>query len=277
MNQFQVKRFFLPLRRAYRTVQSPAPPYRGKAMFVWIPKTAGTSLHDALVQIGMQKFKSYDKSRWLFRQRGLTTFVHMAPTDLYARGIIRNSFWNESFKFTFVRNPYDRAVSLFHYLQKQGRVPAGVSFASFLETLEKNWQLHKNMPIPEPSTLPDRLRYAGELLSDDSTLYPPGPYNVFGWNQCCPQARWLTSIDTSSDQFFLGRFETLSEDFERLKAQLLAYSLEPDSLRQRIKDLSMPASNTSAGRGSTTEYFRDRECKKIVERVYAEDFNRFAY
>jgi hypothetical protein len=66
-----------------------------KCMFVHIPKCAGTSVRQSLFE----------------RQGGhppLETFRTMVPPDVFDR----------CFKFTFVRNPWDRLVSAFFFLKK---------------------------------------------------------------------------------------------------------------------------------------------------------------
>lgn len=94
-----------------------------KAIFVHVPKTAGTSM------------------RGYFRSHGFAPVEYHAPdgsndniTKVYIRGtswrIKRNleDVWGEYFKFAFVRNPWDRLVSCW-----KNRAPRYKSFSSFLD------------------------------------------------------------------------------------------------------------------------------------------------
>ncbi|MGD8977603.1 MAG: sulfotransferase family 2 domain-containing protein [Gammaproteobacteria bacterium] len=154
-----------------------------KAVFIWIPKTAGTSIFSLL---DAPKLKSLHLARFRFPNRGIVTFGHMDYAELVRRDIVSASFDRAAFKFAFCRNPYERAVSLFHYVQRYGVLAADEIFLSFCRRLA-----------------------AGEC--DDIGLY-----NVEGLSQCNPQTRWLRDVELD----FLGRFETLEADTRRLAAQL---------------------------------------------------------
>ena len=43
--------------------------------------------------------------------------------------------WKALYTFTFIRNPYDRIFSLFHYLRKVDRLPVDWDFAKFVKEL----------------------------------------------------------------------------------------------------------------------------------------------
>lgn len=148
---------------------------RKNAVFIWIPKTAGTSLHDAL---NAPKLKNLALVRDRFPGSGIVTFSHMDYAELVKEDFIPREFDETSYKFAIVRNPYDRAVSLFFYLKKNRTLPAGETFLSFCRRLS------------------------------EEGCEPIGLYNVKGLSQCNPQVRWLENIKLD----FMGRFESLEED-----------------------------------------------------------------
>lgn len=82
--------------------------------FIWIPKCAGYTietvfhLEHQIVNGSFEYNFGNDKS---------VTFGHADISILLREEVISESFYRESFKFCIVRNPYDRAVSLFHYLE----------------------------------------------------------------------------------------------------------------------------------------------------------------
>lgn len=52
--------------------------------------------------------------------QGCTWYNHMAAWRIKDK--IGAEMWQDYFKFTMIRNPYDRAVSMFYWLVKQGQV-----------------------------------------------------------------------------------------------------------------------------------------------------------
>lgn len=80
------------------------------------------------------------------------------------------------------------------------------------------------------------------------------------WRIRMPQARWLDDVDLD----FLGGFETLQEDFDRLCGLLGVDRKKP-----------LPHLNRS-DRMPTAAYY-DNETQAIIRAHYARDFERFGY
>ena len=140
---------------------------QSNAVFVWIPKSAGTSTLEMLKPHGFVKLKRPWEVKRHFRNQGRVTFGHMDIQALTKEGLVDSSYLENAFKFCIVRNPYDRAVSLYNYLKTR---PA------FL-------RLNK---VP-------RFREWLELL--DAGLYDRiGLYNQRGLSQCNPQCRWVVGL-----------------------------------------------------------------------------------
>ena len=245
-------------------------------IFIWIPKTAGSSIFSLLEKMGMGKYKSLDRARHLFPGSGMATFVHQSIPSLVATGAIRPSFVRAAFKFSFLRNPYDRAVSLYYYFRRFERIPPELTFAGFLEILESEWNHHRNLPVPAAAELSARLCYRGECVSQGQhTLYPIGPYNVLGWSQCRPQADWLTGVE-GMDQIHLGRMENIDEDYKIILHKIFG-ACEP--LYQKALEIfgeSVPRVNPTPHR-DYREHYEDPALRRIVENIYRVDFENFNY
>jgi hypothetical protein len=101
---------------------------------------------------------------------------------LIEAGYVSPEFDTRTYKFAFIRNPYDRTVSLYFYMKKIKEIPLDESF----------------------------LRFCQRLVSQGCP--PLGIYNYVGLSQCHPQVRWLehTKLD------FIGRFENIEQDFQGL-------------------------------------------------------------
>ena len=164
------------------------------AVFIWIPKTAGTSMFSRLQAPKLKKVR-YIKYRFL--QKGIVTFSHINYNDLVKNGYITPKFDQSAYKFTFVRNPYDRAVSLYHYLLTKDRFNENTGFLEFCRII------------------------------DSKPIEPVSLYNVRGLSQCNPQVKWLENINID----FIGKFENLHEDFRKLAQRLNLKDSELPHLR----------------------------------------------
>ena len=156
---------------------------RRNAVFLWIPKNAGSSLYRL---VGGSRLLDIHAVRYRFAGKGMVTFGHMDYAMLVDRGFVSRRFDGSAFKFAFCRNPYDRAVSLFSYLQTGPHVSVNDSFLDFCR----------------------RLKHPG--------CEPIGLYNSRGLSQCNPQVRWIERIKID----FIGRFELLEEGALRLQDNL---------------------------------------------------------
>lgn len=123
------------------------------AIFIWIPKTAGTSLASVFKTRGVfsrsgreglcGRIPEEERSRW-----NAYNWQHISALD--ARRLIGPKRFESCFRFTFVRHPYDRVVSFYEYSRAARRNPDSVYFGrpdpgSFEEWLENEpppGQLH---------------------------------------------------------------------------------------------------------------------------------------
>jgi hypothetical protein len=160
------------------------------ALLVWIPKTAGTSLNTLLTDAGGQALFTISDARRYFRNRGIVTFGHIGIPQLRAAGVLQDHFYNSALKFAFVRNPFDRAVSLYEYSRAIAKIPPTMSFSIFCRMLK-------------------------ERAYEDV-----GDYNHVGLSQLNPQLKWLAGSNGELCIDFLGRFESLDQDISRLMRQL---------------------------------------------------------
>lgn len=111
------------------------------------------------------------------RQYGLSSSAHAPATE------VRRAFpevWDTYFKFCFVRNPFERAVSDYLYLTRNDASPP--SFSMYLRELERTSRDHH-----------------GRCKHDNFPLY---------------------SIDGAVAVDFVGHYENLAHDFEEVGRQL---------------------------------------------------------
>jgi hypothetical protein len=150
---------------------------RKNAVFIWIPKTAGTSIRNMLHAV---TYLNTHDVKYRFPHRGIVTFGHMDYLGLVDQGYISSYFNESSYKFAITRNPYDRAVSLYFYIVKSQQKSCGPSFLEFFSRIAEDG-------VP-----------------------PIGLYNKNALSQCNPQLRWVENVNFN----YLGAMETLHDDIE---------------------------------------------------------------
>ena len=165
-------------------------PERSDAIFFWIPKCAGTSIYKLLALHGCPEGR-WDSPLAPFNNRGLITFGHVHVPDLVCARVVSEDFFRRAFKFAFVRNPFDRLVSLFFYLK---------------------W-----IRCPD---VPEEMDFDGFCRAVEERTPPVGLYNYRGLNQCNPMAAWLLDTDGNLLVDEVGRFENLEADFARIGAKM---------------------------------------------------------
>lgn len=136
----------------------------GPFIFVHITKTAGTSIGNAI---------------------GLPVKHHLTAKEVIAK--IGRTKWNEAYKFTFVRNPWDRVVSLYEYRRRK----------------DKTKIASDNIPFTEWINL---------TLGQRSDLYYYNNVKSFQ-----PQVDWLKDDEGSITIDFIGKFESIRADFDQIR------------------------------------------------------------
>lgn len=145
--------------------------YVGKrAVFIRIPKTASTSI--------VKTLKS-DRSVLINRRDQFLPISKVPQLAQATHNAIGTRLWNRCYSFTFVRNPYDRCVSTWKYIQSP------LSFEAYTEQLRAI-----------------NLRSLNKFSHES-------------WHAClqCPHV-----VDESGHVIidFIGRFENLQADFDHL-------------------------------------------------------------
>lgn len=185
-----------------------------KCIFIHIPKAAGTSV--ALSLFGRPsrhiRYLEYEKANaWKFHRY---------------------------FKFSFVRNPWDRLYSAYRFLKKGG-----------MNEIDKRW--------------------AEEHLAafSDFDAFVKGwvnSENIRRWIHFMPQHYFICDDEMKVKMDFVGRLENLDHDFS--------------CVLQRLSrpNVSLSKVNVAADHKRYQEYYSD-EAKDIVSRVYGEDIRVFGY
>ncbi|MDC7999127.1 sulfotransferase family 2 domain-containing protein [Gilvibacter sediminis] len=114
-----------------------------KGLFIHIPKTAGQSVEDYFLNT-MGRDRTEDNSKYLLgintNQEGPRRLAHLTAKEHVALGHIDSQDFESYFKFSFVRNPWERLVSLYRF---RG-FSSVCSFAVFVDRYLEYYLAHEN-------------------------------------------------------------------------------------------------------------------------------------
>lgn len=115
-------------------------------IFIHVPKTGGESIESLLGVFGINNTGSQQKSMEILYGRdgdANTALQHL--TSLEIKEIVGDEVYRAYFKFSFVRNPYDRLVSEYYYAKRIREIPREMSFDEFIHKVvlpNKNTHRH---------------------------------------------------------------------------------------------------------------------------------------
>lgn len=216
--------------------------HKHKFIYSHIPKCAGTSIESALANFSSKpKYGTQEgkKKKWL-RNKLLFEKYNKYPTY---------------FKFSFCRNPWDRMVSCFHFFQQFPnefiRIPEEETFENFILNA-KYFLLQQSKPQEFFKQVPKNF-----------VVFEKKTKTNFAYNQLISYHLLPQSYFISKKFDFIGRFESLNKDFERVLKYL---DLPPIKLNKESKSNHKPYQ----------EYY-NKNLIEIVKKIYQEDINRFNY
>jgi hypothetical protein len=226
-----------------------------KCVFVHVPKVAGQSVEQVFLDHHGLTWET--REALLLRPRkdpseGPSHLAHLTAREYVERGFLTAQEWDAYFTFSFVRNPWARAVSLYKYLGDHRRMP----FSKFVR---------------------DRLT---------------GPYVQQRPRYFGPQADFVCDRDGQVIVDLVGRLERIREDFAvvarrvGLPTETLPHQNRSDAApwsRQNWHGIGRLPHYVVGGllqrryeRGSYAAYY-DEETAERVGAFYARDVALFGY
>lgn len=202
-----------------RGIPGKAPPF----LFIHIYRTGGTSLRSMLVSRHWGR-----QSREIHGSHPLARDVknHMAKAE-----------FDQAFKFSFIRNPFDWLVSIYSYIRQ---VPS-----------------HPDHATVTPMEFPEFVRWwCHDMMKRDY---------IYGTNGCTTLTGFLTDTDGSCLVDYIGRMERFDTDAAEV-AERIGFG----------PDFQVPHLN-KARRSSTYRSRYDATAHEIAEEAFAEDLLRFNY
>lgn len=216
---------------------------------------------------GCRKLK-YPNGYRRFDNQGFVTFDHVNIFKLIEKKYVSKDFYENSFKFAFVRNPWDRLVSLFFY-RKREYLPKYGDFTNFCIDLERRFNNNENLitvildqfynSIFQKYNYYHKHNYFHRFTNK---IAPVGLYNTMGYNQLNPQVDWIMNEKGKIELDFIGRFENLENDFAKL-SNILGIKGSLPRLRQ--------------SKHNDYKFYYTKRTKEIVEKIYSKDIQLFNY
>ncbi|KEA65212.1 alpha-2,3-sialyltransferase [Marinobacterium lacunae] len=182
-------------------------------IFVHVPKTAGLSVCKGLFD--------------------LPAVGHMSLA--YYQNVLGPEKFNAYYKFAFVRNPWDRLYSAYHYLRNGG---VGKDDRVWTEALQR---------------FADFNDFVNRWVDED---------NIGLQLHFMPQSRFLKDARGMISLDFIGRFESLEQDY--------------NTILEQVGGAPMPKINVTRNSGRYIDAYSPRS-REIVARVYRRDIELLGY
>ena len=210
--------------------------HRYRFLFVHIAKTGGTSVRSALQRYRWRD--PYYLPQWIAsRLSGMTGHrlgikLPRHCKAITAQEMLPREFYDSLFKFAFVLNPWDLQVSSYHHIRRERPqlMQANENFEDFLRRKldpERPWQYHLDTSVES-------------------------------------QSHYIIDLQGRQIVDFIGRYETLQEDFDHICDRI---GITPITLPHRRK-----ANDRADYRG-----YYDDSTRRLVAEHFAPDIERLGY
>lgn len=209
-----------------------------KCIFIHIPKNAGQSIEHVFLRLLGLNWDT--RAPLLLRQNdrpelGPPRLAHLKWHEYVDCQYVPQEMFESYFKFAFVRNPWARVVSMYKYLGYR-----------------------------------EKLAFKDFLMGPFKAAF----HSRDGWF-LGPQSDYIYSDDGTLQVDFVGRFETLQDDFKTVCRKL---GIEETQLPHvnRSAQAKDPAPNSGAGPKSYQDLY-DQESIDCVAALYQRDVERLGY
>jgi hypothetical protein len=225
-----------------------------QCVFIHIPRNAGQSIERVFLSLLGLEWETRAPLLLRYNDRpelGPPSLAHLKANEYVRYKYLSQRLFDEYYKFTFIRNPWDRAVSIYKYFHFNTRF----EFKSYLLNVLKNglWQ----------------KKY---------------------WF-VCPQSEFVCSEDGRILVDFIGRFENLQEDFRRVcqetglspielpHTNVNVISKPGPSIRPKrlIEYVKYELKGRSIPVFKRYQDYYDDESKELIAELYKKDIDLFGY
>lgn len=208
-----------------------------KCIFIHIPKCGGTSIEVFLKKnAGALGHRKEEGLEYTMRREGLAKVINLYP---------------QYFTFTFVRNPFDRFVSIWKHSER------GKGY--YFNRPKKNLNFNEYAHLIKEANL-EQLSLFDKYHSRKQIEF------ILDYNKSC---FFGVPRKTGVDCNFIGKYENLQDDFKRI-CQILKinnYKLPLEMISPEAKKIIRPHYSS----------YYDDETLAIVKDIYSEDIKYLGY
>ncbi|MEO1589702.1 MAG: sulfotransferase family 2 domain-containing protein [Cyanobacteria bacterium J06632_22] len=228
-----------------------------KFVFIHIHKCAGTSITKALdpvlvwndVICGSTQYGARVNNAFYKRFK-----LHKHSLAHEVRDTIGPEKWASYFTFTFVRHPFSRAVSLYTYIDKLVKQQGFNRQLRLLKRPQRRkeiWRWSLTQAYLESRNFSDFIRHRG--FQEDISARP--------------QFFWIADHEKKTPIVnFIGKVETLHQDFETITTQL------------ELGDLALGQHNLSTKTPQSWQsYYQSEQDYDVIRKLHAVDFEKLGY
>lgn len=217
--------------------------HKDKMIFFHNPKVVGTSIKSFIEENRCWSHSIVGDDTKDVHPFTTDTFRHLLPAQyMQMASDLDKRMFNDFFKFTFVRNPWDRLVSLFHWNMQSSKALQGVLSG-------------------ELNVAPKQV----EFLEWVGWLHTHFTENILDFN-LRPQHLW-THFEGKQVVDFVGRYENLKKDFKVVVDHM--------SNVEKLKIKKLPHINSSKHCDYREIY--NSEMREKVSIIFAQDIELFGY
>jgi len=201
--------------------------YESNYIFIHIPKNAGTSVYKAL---------------------GFANSTH-AQAKQYRQMLGKN--YDHFFSFCFVRNPFDRFISIYNYARLEESY-----YHSAADPGKTKFGKHLDYDILKNASLEDAV----DLLLDGKLVHDKA------WNHWRPQVEWILDENENPIVNYVGRIENIQADFQKICTKL-----------QLSVSADLPLLNVSEATKKDYRYLLNSGMREKLECYYKKDLEILGY
>lgn len=231
-------------------------------LFLHIPKTGGTSINNVLPR-GRTTMESVQRClehrHPPMTNAGAAKPHHYTLEQYESSGISELEGFNDLYTFTFVRNPWDRVVSLYNHWKTGSRIAYGPYESEMIRrrlgTISSN-----DEPIEDFQWF---IRRITEIVLNKEYYFANNGHFT-------PQIKYTHDSEGTQLVDFIGRYETLTEDFRKLN-EICGWALS---------EIEIPHLNKSNKKYKEyRDYYYDGNgvAKTLVKEIYGPEIELYGY
>ena len=234
--------------------------HKYKLIFFHIPKCAGVSVRRAI---------GIDKTKHKFPHTNVSTAL--AIDVKYSTD---DEIYNRYHKFTIIRNPFERMVSLYSFRKKQGDLYVHANlFDSDVGPDGKVWDFNRwiQSPLMKGTTDEGLARMCSDVFFNSYWYYKSKDKGFMGRNYLRSHLEFLNQVDFLSNPLTGGRLMTDTI----LRQESL--NEEWDAMFKKLGHIAPKLPQRNKSEHKHYSHYYDDESVQLVSKIFNKDLKFFGY